>query len=144
LELTTPYLTVDTLFHNNSHINLDYDFCANPMHPKIGAPWLTPSVTMPWSSVQLPKTSQKRVTLFTIDHEGRLHADDKIAVISHDISYIAPVQFIHELSLMSQQPLVCETDESEQLQCSVCNVPKKLLVCVSSDERYGIFAAELG
>jgi hypothetical protein len=74
------------------------------MVKRIASPGLTKRVAF---------NTQKRATLFTIDHEGRFHAGDDIAVVPHDNFANAPVQFIHEMASMNQQPLICGTDENK-------------------------------
>jgi hypothetical protein len=122
------------------------------MRLKPRAPWIDAvgdyAMVERTSSLELTKrvafNTQKRATLFTIDQEGRLHAKDDIAVVAHGATANAQVHFIHELALMDQQPLECGADESKRLRCSVGGVPKKLLVCMPEDGRYGIFAANPG
>jgi hypothetical protein len=59
--------------------------------------------------------TQKRATLFTINHQGRLYAGDDIAVVPYDNFANASEQFSHELALMNQYPLICGADENKQL-----------------------------
>ena len=87
--------------------------------------------------------TQKRGSLFVVDETGHLRNGDDIAVASNSTDGRAQVQFVHQDALLDHTPLVCGAD-GDDLQCSVNKTPKKLLVCVPEDGKYGFYAADLG